>query len=132
MEFKEKHNLDNVNFIEGITDLTPEYLSSDLFILTSKFEGLPLSAIEATSLSLPIIRREMSDPTSTFMIEGENGFIIPKRDPKLFADKIIGLLSNKNSLAELKKSTYLTSKRFDESEIYNRWKIELDIMFNSY
>lgn len=132
IEFKEKHNLDNVNFIEGITNLTPEYLSSDLFILTSKFEGLPLSAIEATSLSLPIIRREMSDPTSTFMIEGKNGFIIPKRDPKLFADKIIGLLSNKNSLAELKKSTYLTSKRFDESEIYNRWKIELDIMFNSY
>ena len=130
-EFKKIHCLQNIHFIEGITELTPKYLSSDLFIITSKFEGLPLSAIEATSLSLPIIWREMSDPTSSFMIEDKNGYIIPSRDPKLFADKIIEILNNKEKLIELKKSTYETSKRFDELEIYNRWKIELDKMFKS-
>lgn len=129
--FKKEHNLQNVHFIEGITELTPKYLSSDLFILTSKFEGLPLSAIEANSLSLPIIWREMRDPTSSFMIEGENGYIIPKRDPKLFADKIIEVLGNKEKLAQLKKSTYETASRFDELEIFNKWKIELERIFKN-
>lgn len=128
-EFKKIHCLQNVHFIEGITELTPKYLSSDLFIITSKFEGLPLSAIEATSLSLPIIWREMGDPTSSFMIEGKNGYIIPKRDPKLFADKIIEILSNKEKLKELKKSTFEASNRFDEEEIYKRRKYELEKMF---
>jgi len=129
LKYKEKYNLNNVNIISGVTDLVPYYSKSDLYIITSKFEGYPLTVIESTTLSIPVIWMEMSDPTSTIMINNENGFIIPKRDPKLFADKIIETLSNKDELKKLKERTVKTSDRFNIDLIKAKWISAFDNLF---
>lgn len=129
LKYKEKYHLNNVNIISGVTDLVPYYSKSDLYIITSKFEGYPLTVIESTTLSIPVIWMEMSDPTSTIMINNENGFIIPKRDPKLFADKIIETLSNKEELQKLKERTIKTSDRFNIDLIKAKWISTFDNLF---
>lgn len=125
-----KHNLTNVHIIESEKNLAPFYASSDLYLMTSKFEGLPLTTIEATSLSLPIIWVDIKDPTSSFMIENENGFIVKNRDPKEFASKIIETLESKENLMNLKKRTYITSERFTEEKLKQERIATLNKLFD--
>lgn len=128
-KYIKKNNLKNVHLISGETNLKDRYLASDLFIITSKFEGFPLTAIEASSFSLPSIWMEMGDPTSSFIIKNKNGFIIKKRDPKLFKDKIIEVLSNQETLTNLKSTSYESSLRFDKEKIKNKWIETFNILF---
>ena len=131
IEYIKENNLQNVHLIEGINDLAPYYAKSDLYIMGSKFEGLPLTCIEANSLSVPLIWVDIGDPTASFIVEGQNGYIIHSRDPKEFADKIIETLGDKDKLITLKRSTFESSKRFDEKEIKKNWESFLDKTFSS-
>ena len=129
-KYIKKYSLSNVNLISGITNLEPYYLNSDLYIITSKFEGFPLTVIEATSLSIPIIWKEMKDPTKSIMKEDINGYIIDSNNPSLFADKIIEILSNKEKLKKLKETTYESSSIYEEKNIENKWKELFCNLFN--
>ena len=131
LDYIKENNLKNVHVIEGITELAPYYAKSDLYIMGSKFEGIGLTCIEANSLSVPLIWVDVGDPTSSFIIEGQNGYIVHSRDPKEFADKIIETLSDKDKLITLKKSAFESSKRFDEKEIKKNWENFLDKTFSS-
>lgn len=125
-----KYKLNNVHLISGVRDLKDAYLNSDLYLMTSKFEGYPLSAIEASSFSLPLIWVDIKDPTSSIVKDDVNGYVIKKRDPKLFANKIIEVLNNQNKLASLKESSYLDSYRYEEKVIQNEWIKVLDEVFD--
>lgn len=129
-EYINKNNLKNIKIISGERNLLDKYKNSDLYILTSKFEGFSLTTVEAASLSIPAIWIDMGDPTPTIILEGINGYVINKRDPKLFADKIIEILSNKEKLKSLKESTYKSSLRFNKEEIKNKWISTLNDIFN--
>ena len=121
-KYIKNNSLSNVNLISGITNLEPYYLKSDLYLITSKFEGFPLTVIEANSLSVPVVWKEMGDPTKSIMKEGINGYVINSNNPSLFADKIIEILSNQENIQKLKKSTYESSYIYEEKNIENKWK----------
>ncbi len=121
-EYIKEHDLTNVHIISGITDLEPCYLNSDLYIITSLFEGFTLSVIEANSFSIPTIWKEMGDPTSSIITNGVNGYIIDSNNPKVFALKIIEVLSNQEELRKLKESTFNIASRYEESNIEGMWK----------
>lgn len=128
LDYVEENKLKNVEIISGVFDLSNPLSSSDLCIVTSKFEGFPLAAIEASSFSVPVVWMQMGDPTSTIVLEGKNGTVVEERDPKAFADAIIKLLSDKDELKSLKKTTYESSFRFDEEEIKKKWISTLDTL----
>lgn len=129
-KYIKKNNLKNVNLISGISKMEPYYLESDLYLIVSKFEGFPLSVIEANSLSLPIIWKEMSDPTNSIMKEDYNGYIIDSNNPELFADKIIEILSNKEKLRKFKENSYEISQKYEEERIVEVWKRTLNELFS--
>ncbi len=129
-DYINKYNLNNVHIIKGITSLEPCYLESDLYVITSLFEGFPLSVIEANSLSLPVIWKEMGDPTSSCVKEDVNGYVIDSDNPKDFALKIIETLSNQEKLRKLKESTYLLASKYEENNIKEIWLNFFNERFN--
>ena len=56
-------------------------------------EGHPWVIVEAMASGLPIITTDQGCIKES-VIDGENGFIIPKRDPDSIAEKIIYLIEN--------------------------------------
>lgn len=62
-------------FLPGIKKNVSEYMArSDFFVLSSKFEGFPIVAIEALACSLPIISTPVSS-SDVYTKEGHNGFL---------------------------------------------------------
>lgn len=69
---------------------------SSIFVLSSQYEGLPLSILEAMSKGLPIIASDVGG-VSELVIHGENGFLFPAGNVKVLSE-YISLLSSDVSL----------------------------------
>ncbi len=61
--------------------------ASDLFVLPSRMEGVPLAVLEAMSHRLPIVTTTVGG-LPEIVEEGEQGFLVPPEDPRALADAL--------------------------------------------
>jgi len=89
---------DSIRFIGSIpNNELPNYFASvDVYVSTSLSDaGLAASTAEAMACGLPVVITDFGD-NREWVEDGVNGFIVPLKDPKSLAEKIIYLLKNKN------------------------------------
>jgi glycosyltransferase involved in cell wall biosynthesis len=74
----------------------PEYLNAaDLYVSTSLSDaGLAASTAEAMACGLPVIVTDSAE-NKLWVREGEGGFVIPAKNPRILAEKMIALLQNR-------------------------------------
>lgn len=94
IEYSIKKGLnDKTKFLGQRFDI-PELLSiTDIFVLSSLSEGMPLSIMEAMASGLPVVATNVGG-VSELVIDGETGLLVPPRMPKLLAEKIRLLMNN--------------------------------------
>ena len=68
-------------------DVAEWFRSAHIFALSSDYEGLPLSVIEAMSAKLPVVATEVGG-VNELVANGENGFLVPRGDARAFAQKL--------------------------------------------
>ncbi|MBN2383120.1 glycosyltransferase [bacterium] len=79
----------------GTRDDVPELLSiMDVFVLTSLWEGMPLTVLEAMACKRAIVSTNV-DGVSESITDGVNGLLVQPRNAQKIAEKIIYLLENK-------------------------------------
>lgn len=73
---------------------TPELLaSSDVFVLTSLWEGLPRALLEAMKTGLPCVCYA-TDGVTDVLQDGVNGFVVPVGNVSLLCERVLGLLQD--------------------------------------
>ncbi len=85
-------------------ELIKEYISSHLFVLPSLYEGQPLTLLEAWAAKLPVIVTDVGG-NKDFVVEGENGSLIPAKDVEKLAQTILSAVNN-SSLSEMGNKGY--------------------------
>jgi glycosyltransferase involved in cell wall biosynthesis len=65
--------------------------AADLFLLTSRWEGLPRSILEALLCGLPVVATA-ADGVADVVHDGVNGYVAPIGDTERLADRIVELL----------------------------------------
>lgn len=88
----------NIGFIGRIpNEELPRYLRmAEVYVSTSLSDGgIAASTAEAMACGLPVIITDVAD-NKKWVKDGENGFLIPIKNPKILADRIIYLLKNEN------------------------------------
>ena len=86
------------------------YQIMDMFVLTSLWEGMPYTILEAMAMGLPIVATDTVG-NNELVIDGTNGFLVPAADSPAIARAIIRLLKNKPLALRLGKG----SKMFSDS-----------------
>jgi len=91
-------HLEIVNSIIFTGNLNHEELSiylasSDLYVSTSLSDSMALSTLEAMSSGLAVVVTDSGD-ARIWIHDGENGFVVPTRNPEKLAEKILYLLKN--------------------------------------
>ncbi|NBV68223.1 MAG: glycosyltransferase [Flavobacteriia bacterium] len=87
-------NLSNQLSLVGLQEKVEMYLwNADLYLHSAIYEGFGLAIIEAMACGLPVVCTD-GRGNRDLIQEGENGFMVGERDPKLLADKIELLLKN--------------------------------------
>ncbi len=67
---------DRVRRLGYRADVPAILAASDIFVLPSHFEGLPMSVIEAMLSGLPVVATDIRGPREQ-VVEGETGFLVP-------------------------------------------------------
>jgi sugar transferase (PEP-CTERM/EpsH1 system associated) len=76
----------------------PELLKLlDLYVLPSKWEGLPMVILEAMAAGCPIVATDVGGNSSA-VVDGVTGALVPPQDPGVLADAIIRLLDSPDLL----------------------------------
>ncbi len=89
-------NLENSVFLLGWRRDIPNILySSDIFLMTSLWEGMPVVSINTLYCGIPMIVNAV-DGQIDLINDGVNGYLIKPFDIKTAAEKVLLLASNKN------------------------------------
>jgi glycosyltransferase EpsD len=93
----------------GNVENVEEYLwQSDLYVHTASYEPLGLVLLEAMASALPVVTLD-GGGNRDLVIDGKNGYLIEKQDPKEFADRILEIYQNK----EMSEFNAEYAKQFD-------------------
>lgn len=85
---------ERVNFLGYRSDLLSIYASFELFVLTSRREGLPNSILEAMAMGLPVVTTDVAG-AKELVRDGWSGFVLPQGDVPGIARGIITLLGRR-------------------------------------
>lgn len=95
-EFISENRLQRKVILTGEREDIPEILAvSDLFILSSRWEGLPRSIIEAMMAGLPVVATSVGG-VPELVEDGVTGFLVPREDPEALAEAIRKLLADED------------------------------------
>lgn len=112
---EEEYNQDNIVFLGYRSDIQNIIAQMDYIVLSSLWEGLPLTPIEAFSVHRPVIGTAV-DGTKEIIENGNNGFLIAPRSAQEIAEKVIELAQNEKERLEMGEHAYITYKeKFDFS-----------------
>lgn len=82
-----------LHFVGEVEDVSSYLARAKLYLLTSLWEGLPLSLLEAASVGTPIVATDVGG-VSEIVSHGENGFIHSPAERKAIIDSVNKLLSD--------------------------------------
>ena len=74
-------------------DLPKYYNAADIYVSTSLSDGTSLSLLEAMACGLPTVVTDVP-ANMEWVVDGENGFVVPRKDSKVLAQKLIQLLQD--------------------------------------
>jgi len=96
-------NLEKKILLTGFIDNPYSIVAkSDVFVLSSIFEGMPNSLIEAMVLNIPIVATDCPSGPKEILMDGEHGILVPVNDSKLMADAIINQLCESSRIYPVK------------------------------
>jgi glycosyltransferase involved in cell wall biosynthesis len=82
-----------VKFWGECRDIAQKLSKAQLFVLTSHWEGFPLSILEAMRAGLPVIASDVGGVPEQ-ITDGENGFLVPRNDSNILQQKLLQLIDN--------------------------------------
>ena len=112
----------NVNFIGFINDVKSYMLKSNILIITSHMEGIPMVIIEAFKYKLPVVASDVGG-ISEMIINEQTGILFNKDDENEFKECLLKVSKySKENLDNLANNAYKIYKK--------KWNVE--VMKSSY
>jgi len=93
-EYVREHGLEEkVRLLGERSDVLRILASSDVFVLSSRWEGLPYTIIEAMMARLPVVSTRVGG-VPELVEDGVTGFLVPAEDPPALAEALQTLLDD--------------------------------------
>jgi glycosyltransferase involved in cell wall biosynthesis len=124
---------DRVHFA-GFVDndgLPKYYNSADIYVSTSLSDGTSLSLLEAMASGLPVVVTDVP-AIKEWVQDGKNGFVVPRRDSKTLAKKIVQLLQDETRQKEFgDKNIKIAKERADGDKNFEKLERIYTRLYNS-
>lgn len=114
------HLSNDVLLLGARQDIAELMSISDMFVLSSAWEGFGLVLAEAMACDLPVVS---TDCGGTREVVNGHGFMVPTKNPQALSDAIIKTLALEEQTLALQKNTakHSVQQRFDIELISNLW-----------
>lgn len=127
-----KYQLNNSVTINPPTnDIINKYIESSIYVMSSRFEGLPMVLIEAMSCGLPCVSFACPCGPSEIIRDNEDGYVVPFGDIDGLASRICLLIENEWIRKEMGLMARKNIMRFSVENVMKKWEsLFNDLKFN--
>jgi glycosyltransferase involved in cell wall biosynthesis len=122
-------NMKYLGPLRGKERIAEMYQASDIYVLPSYREGLPLTLFEAMACGLPIVASPVNGIPYE-MTSPKNGFFVNYGDIKGLQDKILRLIKKNKLRREISKNNKKKAGNYDWDKIYKKYMKEYKKLIN--
>ncbi len=119
---------DVITFYGNVSNVSDYLADADVFVLSSDYEGLPLSGLEAMASGLPIVSTNVGGMAD---IVTDNGILVEKGDTDGLASALISYVNDHELIERHSKNSFRNVKQYDVSsfiqkyeELYKRYAVK--------
>lgn len=117
-----KENLnDNIIFEGFSTEVSDIMRDSEIYIMTSRFEGLPMVLLEAMSQGMACISYDCISGPAEIITHNVNGLLIDNQNSEAMCNELDLLIKNPEKRIELAKKSINSLDRYNIDTIYKKY-----------
>ena len=122
-QFIIENNLQNRFVLKGNVENVDEYLQqASIFVITSKYEGLGLSMLEARAMKVPCVSFDVKMGPRELIHNGIDGYLVTPFDCEDMIKKIETLINNPKLRKQFAEKAFLHMNEFWVQKIKEQWK----------
>lgn len=117
-----EEQLDNFLIHKGVSNhIYDLYANYSMFVLTSRFEGMPNVLLEARGSKLPVLAFDCKTGPSELIDDGVNGYLVPLNDIELMSERILSLINDQKLSEKLSSHSYDGMENYSKGSIMKKW-----------
>tara|TARA_R110002049_G_scaffold197763_1_gene367830 strand:- start:6450 stop:7523 length:1074 start_codon:yes stop_codon:yes gene_type:complete len=125
-----KSNIENrISFLGFRSDVKDILKNSEIFILSSRFEGLPMVLMEAMSQGMACIAYNCKTGPSDILTHRENGLLIDDQNIVEMQESLELLITDRDLRKNLSNNAISSLERFSMKTIITKWEELFDKIF---
>lgn len=106
---------------DATNNIGNEYVTSSVFILSSRYEGLPMVLLEAMSYGLAIVSYDCKCGPKDIIENNRNGILVEEGNVEKLANAIIEVMDDDEKRKMLAQNAKEDSKKYSEDCIMRLW-----------
>lgn len=110
-----------VRLMPPVKNIQKEYLNSSILAMSSRYEGLPMTLLEAQVCGLPMVAYACKCGPKDLITDGENGFLVEEGNKKQLAERLMQLMEDKSKRVSMGQVAAKNSKNFTEAKVMQKW-----------
>ncbi len=123
LKCKELKIFENVFFMGNSLEIHSEIKNDDIFVLSSRFEGISNALLEAMGMGFPVISTDCPCGGSSMLIrDGVNGLLVECNNVQQLADAILKLINDTNLANKMGNNAQMVNELFSLENICKLWR----------
>ena len=124
-----KNHLQNRLILKGNVENVDEYMKqASIFVVTSKYEGLGLSMLEARAMKAACVSFAVKMGPRELIHNGIDGYLVRPFDCNRMVQRIERLINDPKKRNKFAENAYLCMDAFKLQKIINQWKEILELL----
>jgi len=123
MEKIKQYNLeDSIELIPSSNNVIEQYQQASIYVMSSRYEGLPLVLIEAMAMGLPIISFDCETGPRDIVESDITGRLVPPFDINKLAFELDNLMNDESMRKFYSENAIRKVAKFDTEKIIDKWE----------
>jgi glycosyltransferase involved in cell wall biosynthesis len=106
-----------IDYLGSTDNVLPYIQACHIYVLPSYHEGMPRTVLEAMAIGRPILTTDVPGCRET-VINGENGYLVPKSNAKALAERMIWFIENSDQWERMgNRSRQFAEEKYDVHKV---------------
>ena len=114
---------DSIELIPSTDNVVKHYQESSIYVMSSRYEGLPLVLIEAMSMGLPIVSFDCETGPRDIVTHDVTGRLVPPFDTNKLAQELNDLMNDAPTRELYSQNALKNVEKFETEKILDQWEL---------
>lgn len=113
----------SIQFPGFCADIPNNIKDAGIFCLSSRYEGIPNTLLEAMSLGIPVVASDCTPGGARFLTDsGKRGILVPLEDSEALADALCLLIEDETLARNIGEKVLAVRELYSPKEIADQWR----------